>query len=519
MDRPRTRARHQQIGLVLGLIAFAGALLVPTPDGMTVEGQRMIAVTLLMSCWWVTEAIDLALTSLLPLALLPLLGIMPSAQVAPYYADHTIYLFFGGFIIALAIQKWNLHRRIALHTMRLLGVEPARLLLGLMTATAFLSMWMSNTACTLMILPIAIAVVLQLAGESSGGAARTGSEAVIEHFGSVVMLGVAYAASIGGLGTLIGTPPNLVLAGAVTTLLPDKPVIGFLQWMGIGVPVTLVLLPATWWYLCRFGARVPLRKLRFSGTTTVVDDELAKLGLMSHAEKLVLGVWLTAAFLWMTRAPIALGAVTMPGWSQLFERPGFISDTTVAIVMGLVLCLLPIRQPDPASPEDAGWTFLMDWQTLQTGIPWGILLLFGGGFALAAGFEASKLSAWIGSLMSGARGLDPVAMVVLSVTVLMVLTALTSNTAVAILAMPILASAAMQMAVHPYLLMVPGALAASCAFVLPVSTPPNAIVFGSGWIGIPQMARVGAAINVIALVVVTAAVVLLGELVFGVRLF
>lgn len=513
MPEPSARSLRHRIGLVLGLALFLLLLLMPTPAGMNPEAQRVAAVAVLMATWWISEAIAIALTSLLPLALFPVLGIMASDRVAPYYTDHTIFLYFGGFIVALTIQKWNLHKRIALHTISLIGTDPARLMLGFMIATAFLSMWMSNTACAMMMFPIGMAVVLQLAGQAASGGAGEPSldERVTRHFGSVLMLAIAYSASLGGIGTLIGTPPNLIFAGAVRNLFPEAPEIGFLEWMTLGVPVVVVYLPIMWIYLCRFGARVPLKQIRFQGGQTVIAEEIRKLGAMRWQEKYILAVWSAMALLWIFRADIRLGAFTIPGWSGLFGRPAFLQDATVAMAMALVLCLTPARAQD----EKTGY-HLIDWDTIRHGVPWGVLFLFGGGFAMAAGFEQTGLSQWIGMILGGMGGLSPVTMIVVTCLVLMALTEVTSNTATAVMAMPVLAAAAVQMQIHPFLLMVPGTIAISCAFMLPVSTPPNAIVFGSGWITIPQMAKAGVWLDILGIFIVTAMVWFLGTAIFGI---
>ena len=517
-DASPLRSLRQRIGLVLGIVLFFLVVLIPTPEGMKPEGQRVAAVALLMATWWITEATAIALTSLLPLALFPLLGILPSERVAPYYTDHTIFLFFGGFVVALAIQKWNLHKRIALHTIRRVGAEPARLMLGFMLATAFLSMWMSNTACAMMMFPIGMAVVLQLAaqpgGEGSGHSAL--DEQVTRDFGSVLMLAIAYSASLGGIGTLIGTPPNMVFAGAVPKLFPEAPAIGFLQWMTLGVPVVAVSVPVTWLYLCRFGSRVPLHQIHFRSGQTVIEEELRKLGKMTRQEKHVSVVWTIMALLWIFRSDINLGALTIPGWSGLFGKPAYLHDATVAMTMALVLCLMPAQGRAGVVVAGKRDYHLMDWETIRHGVPWGVLFLFGGGFAIAAGFEQSGLSEWIGGILGGMGGFSPVTMILITCIVLVALSELTSNTASAIMAMPILAAAAVQMGVHPFLLMVPGTIAASFGFMLPVSTPPNAIVFGSGWITIPQMARVGVWIDLIGILLVTAMVWFLGTAVFGI---
>jgi sodium-dependent dicarboxylate transporter 2/3/5 len=509
-DTP-ARLLRQKIGLVLGLALFVGILAMPAPEGMKPEAQRVAAVAVLMATWWISEAIAIAMTSLLPLALFPALGIMASARVAPYYTDHTIFLYFGGFIVALTIQRWNLHKRIALHTIAVVGTNPSRLLLGFMIATAFLSMWMSNTACAMMMFPIGMAVVLQLAGKSGEAGEGAPDNAVTRNFGSLLMLAIAYAASLGGIGTLIGTPPNLIFAGAVTNLFPEAPAIGFVDWMRLGVPIVAVYLPIMWLYLCRFGAAVPLKHVTFPGGQTVIADEIRRLGPMRWQEKYILGVWTAMALLWIFRADIELGSFTIPGWSRLFGQPAFVQDATVAMATALVLALTPAR-----AKEGGMGYHLIEWETIRHGVPWGVLFLFGGGFAMAAGFEQTGLSEWIGTLISRMGGLSPITMIVLTCLILMALTEVTSNTASAVMAMPVLAAAAIQMQIHPFLLMIPGTIAVSCAFMLPVSTPPNAIVFGSGWITIPQMAKAGVWLDLIGIVIVTAFVWLLGTSLFGI---
>jgi solute carrier family 13 (sodium-dependent dicarboxylate transporter), member 2/3/5 len=514
MTPPEDGARHrrQRIGLVLGIVLFLIVLVAPAPAGMAPEAKRVAAVSLLMAVWWMSEAVDIAVTALLPLMLFPALGVMSSAKVAPYYTDQVIFLFFGGFVVALAIQKWNLHRRIALHTIRLVGVEPARMVLGFMIATGFLSMWISNTACTLMMLPIGISVVLQFATNQEEAKAQE----IKDSFGSILMLAIAYSASIGGIATLIGTPTNLVFTGALRNLFPTAPEVPFLRWMLVGIPLVVVFLPIAWWYLCRFGSKVSIWKLRFDSGQSVVEDELRAMGKITRQEKYVLVIWGLMAFLWIFRSPIRLGALTVPGWSQLFGQPAYLQDATVAMAMALLLFVIPVpvAAAEPASAKH--YEALMDWHTVQRGVPWGILFLFGGGFALAGAFEESKLSDWFGTQVSGLSGLPPIVVVLIVCVGLVFLTEFTSNTATALMAMPVLAAAAIQMGVHPFLLMIPGAISTSCAFMLPVATPPNAIVFGSGWLTIPQMARVGLALEIIGIILVTAVVYFVGMPVFGI---
>ncbi|HWP84546.1 MAG TPA: SLC13 family permease [Terriglobia bacterium] len=489
----------RKISLAAGLLLFLLVLLLPTPAGMPPEAQRAAAVVLLMAVWWMTEAIELALTSLLPLVLFPALGILPADRVAPYYTDPIIFLFFGGFVVALAIQRWNLHRRIALHTVRRMGMKPERIILGVMLATAFLSMWMSNTACTMMMFPIGMALVVQLASRPGQPPDHT----VTANFGSVLMLAIAYAASIGGIGTLIGTPTNLVFAGAVRRLFPEAPEIGFLQWMMVGVPLMVAFLPLLWLYLCRYGAAIPVRQIEFPGNETVIEDQLRQMGPITREEKQVLAVWLLMAALWIFRSPIAVGSLRVPGWSQLFGQPAYLHDATVAVAMALLLCLIPLRHPRTVEASGPPATHLMDWHTIRYGVPWGILFLFGGGFALAGGMEQTGLSKWLGGLLGKFGGIPPVLLLLATCFCVVLLSEIASNTATAIMAMPILAATAVEIGVHPFVLMISATIAASYGFMLPVATPPNAIVYSSGWITAPQMARAGLVLDLLGVLMVT----------------
>ncbi len=509
-----SRSLREKIGLIVGLAVFLGLLLAPAPTGLSAEGKRAAAVALLMAIWWMTEAVEIAITSLLPVVLFPVLGILPSEKVAPYYTDQIIFLFLGGFIVALAIQKWNLHRRIALHTIRRVGVQPTRLVLGFMISTAFLSMWMSNTACAMMMFPIGTAVVLQVASKPGEEPDRR----VTDNFGSVLMLAIAYAASLGGIGTLIGTPTNLVFTGAARRLFPEAPEVGFLQWMAVGVPLVVVFLPLTWFYLCRYSSAVPLSHLRFSGSEHVIEDELRKMGRITRQEKYVLGVWVVMALLWIFRSPINLSAFTVPGWSQLFGKPAYLHDATVAMAMAILLCLIRVRGAAEPGDSAARAEFLMDWHTIRHGVPWGVLFLFGGGFALAGGLEQTGVSTWLGGLLGKMAGIPPVLIILLTCLSVTMLSEVASNTATAIMVMPILAATALQIGVHPYLLMISATIAASYGFMLPVATPPNAIVFSSGWIRAPQMARVGFVLDLLGIVMVTLTVYLVAIPVFGIVL-
>jgi sodium-dependent dicarboxylate transporter 2/3/5 len=487
----------------------------PSLAGLTPEGQRMLAVTALMAIWWIGEGTSLAVTALLPLVLFPLLGILPSKLVATNYANHLIFLFLGGFMIALAMEKWNFHKRLALWIISAIGTQPQRLVLGFMIATAFLSMWISNTASTMMMFPVAMAVVRKIALDASlDGVRNAESQNQIEQgLGLVLMLGLAYSASIGGVGTLIGTAPNIVFAGFYKNLFPDNPEISFYQWMVMAIPVVMVFIPILWMYLCRFVSPIPLKNI-LAGSHEIIQRELDALGPINRAEKNVAVVFCCTAFLWIFRQPISLGEFILPGWSGLFAHPEFLHDSTVAMAMGILLMILPVDGLKGRDLNGKREFFVLDWKTVQEKIPWGILLLFGGGFALAGGFGATGVDTWIGGKLTGIAGW-PLWCVVLSICLAITfLTELTSNTATTTMILPILGVSAVAANIHPLFFMVPATLAASFAFMLPVATPPNAIVFGSGWVTIPQMSRAGLVLNFVGAGIVTTAVLLLVKSLF-----
>jgi len=504
----REGVTRQLVGLLLGLVLFCILLAMPTPEGMSLPAKKALATAVLMATWWITEAIPIPATALIPLVAYPLMGVMNSSEVAAPYANHNVFLFMGGFFIAMAMQKWGLHRRIALHTIRLVGTGPRRLVLGFMVATAFLSMWISNTATTMMMLPIAMAVVGHLSGtDSRGSADASDSGGPQVAFGGGLMLGIAYAASLGGMATLIGTPPNIVFAGVVKTLYPEAPEIGFFQWMAVGVPLVIVFLPAAWCYL----SFVAYRRAALPGGMgrEVIADELSRLGGMSRGEKVTLSVFVLTALGWMFRRNIVIGAFCIPGWADLLGIGEYVHDSTVALVGALILFLWPV--------DIRRRSFALDWEWARR-IPWSILVLFGGGFALAASFQQTGLASWIGGSLTALIGVPVLLMILLTCLLLTFLTEVTSNTATSTMMLPILAGAAMAMGAHPYLLMVPATLSASCAFMLPVATPPNAIVFGSGYLTIPKMARVGFAMNLMGVVIITALVYLIAVPALGITL-
>ena len=467
---------RRRLGLLLGPALCCLLLSVPVPAGMPPLGMKVAAVTVLMAVWWIMEAIPMAATALLPIALFPLLGVMPTAKVTESYANHLIYLFMGGFLIAAAIEKWQLHKRIALHTVSLVGVSPKRIVLGFMLATGFLSCWISNTAAAMMMVTIGVALLHQLSG--GDGVIAEPDEAGRSDFGTALMLGIAYAASIGGVATLIGTPPNAILAGIVEKRYGI--VIGFAQWMEFAAPLAVVMLLATWYYLTHIAFRSELREL--PGGKAVISEQLAALGPMSRQERWVLGVFALVVAAWLFRGVLHIKALAE------------VTDSSVAISGALLLFVIP---SDWRKGE-----FLLDWQTAVR-IPWDIIILFGGGFALAAAFGVSGLTEWLGNQLSFLHGAGVVITTLGVVLLVIFLTEVTSNTATASLMLPIMGGFALAAGVPPLPLMAGTALAASFAFMLPVATPPNAIVFCSRQVTIPQMVRAGLWLNLFGTLLIT----------------
>jgi len=436
-----------------------------------------------MGVWWITTAVPLEVTSLLPVALLPLLRVGSIERATAPYANSVVFLFLGGFFLAAAMERWNLHKRLAYAILGLVGTEKRRVVLAFMVATGFLSMWISNTAAAVMMLPMAMAVI---ALAHAAPSVHDGTTPARDGFGTALALGIAYAASIGGIGTLIGTPPNAIFAAAARQIYHAD--IGFGSWMATAVPAQVALLLFAWILLTRW--LFPTRG-HVAGLRERLADERKTLGPLAGAERFVLWVFVLTALAWVLREPKALGGVTLPGLSTLL--PG-LSDAGIAVLAGLVLFAVP------TSVRRGG--FALDWETASR-VPWGILLLFGGGLSLADAFQASGLSEWIGGLLTHVAG-EPRIVVVLAVATLFIwLTEITSNTAIAAMAMPLLAGIAVGIGQPPLVLMRVAALSASMAFCLPVATPPNAVVFASGAVTVPQMVRAGVWMNLGAMLVIT----------------
>ena len=500
--------RIRWTGFLLGLILSTLVYSV-MPGGVEHGAKLTAAVAVLMAVWWMTEALPIAATSLLPLVAFPVFGSeVEMKEVGASYGNPIIFLFLGGFLIALAMQRWNLHRRIALITLSIMGDRPGPMIAGFMIATGFVSMWVSNTATAVMMLPIGISV-LMIVSKVVGGAITdtdtsadsenpdtaeddTGLGAVVKsNFGTALMLGIAYAASIGSLGTIIGTPPNLFLVGYLKENHDIS--IGFGQWMLVGVPLAIVMMVIAWFLLVKVLFKPEIDHI--PGGRELIREELAKLGPMSTGEKLVLSMFVLAAVSW----------ISLP---LIFEEPP-ISDEGIAMAIGLLLFLIP-------GGANRG-VRLLDWDTAEK-LPWGVLLLFGGGLALSAQFSSSGLTEWIGKSTSGLGVLPTILVVAIFAAIILFLTELTSNTATAATFIPVVGGVAMGLNLDPLLLTIPVALAATCAFMLPVATPPNAVAYGSGYVTVAQMVKGGLWLNVIGIVLVTATVYLLAVPVFNIML-
>ena len=475
---PSRLPRHRLIGLFAGPMAAAAAVASPAPEGLSQDGWWIAAVGIWMAVWWMTEALPLAVTALLPLVLFPILGVRGIEATTPSYAHPLVFLFLGGFLLARALHVWGLDQRLALSVLRLAGSSPRTVIAGVMAVTAFLSMWVSNTATAMVMLPIGLSMVSTYAAHDEESAAS---------IAPALLLGIAYAATIGGMGTIIGTPPNALFAAFMGETYGIK--ISFLRWMLIGVPSVLVLLPVTWFVLTHLAFRI-----RAQGSPQAaggIRAKLAALGPVSRAEGLLAAVMLAVAACWIFRPLIA---ATLPGLG--------LSDAGIAIAGALLLFVLPV--------DLQGGRFLLSWQE-AAGIRWDVLILFGGGLALAAAIGDSDLADWIGARLTGLRVL-PVFLLLLAVGALIVfLGELASNTAMAAVFLPVAGATAIGMGEPAFLLTLPVALFATLGFMLPVATPPNAVIFGSGVVEMRHMLRAGAMLDVIGIAVVALAVATLGR--------
>ena len=472
----------KRIGLLIGPLLFFIMLTLPIPEGLSPEAWKTAAVGVLMAVWWITEAIPIAATALIPVVLMPLLGISGIDSTLEPYAHPLIFLFMGGFIIAIAMEKWDLHRRIALNIVSFVGTRPHSIVMGFILASAFLSMWVSNTATALMMLPIALSVLNLVDREEDA--------ADIHHFSLCLLLGVAYGCNIGGMGTLIGTPPNALLAGFMADSYGVE--ISFAGWLTFGLPLVAICLPVLYVVLTRLV--YPLKMKELAGGKELFERTLQSLGGISGPEKKIAVVFVLTAFLWITR--------------PLFEEwlPG-ISDTGIAMTAALSFFLIPVQSSDKS--------FILEWNDVEK-LPWGVLILFGGGLSLASAINDTGLAKWIGMSLEGLSDWPVLLLLISLVAMIVFLTEMTSNTATAAAFLPIMGSVALGLGQDPLLFALPVALAASAAFMLPVATPPNAIIYGSNRISIPEMAKAGLWLNIIFILIISLMTYLFAPYVFGI---
>ena len=489
----KLKSSLKSAGFWSGIVLFLLMLWLPVFQDTTI--QNMSAITVLMVTWWITEALPLAATALLPIVLFPLLGITSGREVASVYMNSTIFLFIGGFVLALSMQRWNLHTRIALRIISWFHGSARLMVLGFMLTGAGLSMWISNTATATMLLPIGLAVYARTSDQLD----KNDRQALL----TSLMLGIAYACSIGGAGTLIGTPPNMAMQRIFEITFPSAPEITFAQWLIFALPISVCMLFTTWYVVTsRYtGKHFP----SLSNTGDVVE---AKRKPMSFEEKMVASVFTATAFCWIFRNDIIIGDFIIPGWSRLLEHANLINDGTVAIASALLLFAIPTK-------NKTQFKKIADVDTISE-LPWKIVLLFGGGFALAKGFTTSGLSEFIGQQFIGLQDTNIFSMIAALSSMVVFLTEVTSNTATAEMLLPLVASIAKAIELNPLLLMLPVTLSASMAFMMPVATPPNAIVFASGHLKIGDMVKTGIIINLIAITMITLITYFWGMQVFSI---
>ncbi len=460
----------KNFGLILGPLMFFVILLFFHPSGLNDQSNAVLAATIWIAIWWIFEALPIAVTALLPIVLFPIAGGMDLAQTTASYGHKLIFLIMGGFMIAIAIEKWNLHKRIALNIIYFIGTDLRKIILGFMVATAFLSMWISNTATAVMMLPIGVVIIKQLKDNPNT------DENENNIFGKALMLAIAYSASIGGIATLIGTPPNLVMAGIVSQVYGYE--ISFLEWIVFGLPVSMLLLAICWVYLTRYA--FTFKQDKFPDGREEILKLKNELGVISYEQKIVGLVFISVGFCWITRSFLL---------QKIFPA---LDDAIIAIIFAMILFIINAK-----SKKDK----ILEWKEAVK-MPWGILLLFGGGMSLAKAFDVSGLAIWIGNQITAFGNFDLFLFLILLVTAINFLTEVTSNVATTAMLLPVIAPIALELDIHPFILMTAAAVAASCAFMLPVATPPNAIVFGSGYLRIPDMVKKGFLLNIISILII-----------------
>ena len=463
----------KKIGFFLGPLLFVLTRYFTNFEGLSNEGNAVLASTLWIAVWWITEAIPIAATSLMPIILFPLSDGLSLSETTSSFGHRFVFLYLGGFILALSIEKWNLHKRIALNIIKIIGTNIKKIILGFMVATAFLSMWISNTATSVMMLPIGIAIIKQMKDLKN----TPENENLI--FGKSLMLSIAFSASIGGVATLIGTPPNLVFAGIIQEIYNIE--ISFLEWFMFGLPISIILLSIAWVYLTNVAFK--FKQDKFDEGKKEINRQLEDIGSMSYEEKIVLTVFILTGLAWITRTFF------------LNKFLPNLDDSIIALISGISLFIFQTKNKSGKKEK------IMNWEDAVK-LPWGILLLFGGGLAIAQGFQSSGLATWIAQNMVQLEGLSIFLILLVVIAAVNFLTEITSNLATTAMLLPILAPTAVILGVHPYILMVGATIAASCAFMLPVATPPNAVVFGSGYLKMSDMVRVGVLMNFISITII-----------------
>jgi sodium-dependent dicarboxylate transporter 2/3/5 len=462
-------SNSKKVGLFLGPVFFLLILLWPQPL-LSTQGDAVIAVALWMVTWWLTEAVSISVTALLPLLLFPLLDIMPIAEVGNNYGSPIIFLFFGGFVMALALEKVNLHRRIALNIIRITGTTPNKVVLGFMIATASLSMWISNTATAVVMLPIAMSVIKLLIDDVDGFTKKD------RNFAVSVLLGIAFSANAGGIATVIGTPPNSILIGLLENEYQIE--ISFLKWMVFALPFSIIMIGLI--YITLVHLIFPSKGLNFSASNEVIQEELRKLGPTRSKEKMVLGIFAVTVSLWIFRTLI----------NSVFPSLG-LSDTMISMFAAISLFAVPfnLKKGD----------FILDWKDTEK-LAWGILILFGGGLALAKGMSVSGIVDQVSQSIA-AGNFSITATASLLILLMLFMTELMSNVALVAVLAPVVAGIAIGLGIPMVYLLIPVTMASSCAFMLPMATPPNAIVFASGFIEVKDMVKAGILLNLVAVLI------------------
>ncbi len=480
----KNRSKTQILSLFLGIALFLITLLFFNPDPSNPLLGRMAAVVVLMATWWVTEAIPLAITSFLPMILFPLFGINSPKSTASAYMNSIIFLYVGGFLVALAMERWNLHRRIALNIIYKIGKDPTKLILGFMVAAAFLSMWISNTATAVMMLPIGMAIIGKLEEEFDTSQSHKLS--------LTLLLGIAYGCSIGGVATLVGTPTNLAFAKIYTETFPNAEPISFGQWFILGLPISIIVLFASWFIMVKLVAKLPKD---LSVNTTLVKSELDSLGKVSYEEKIVVIVGSLTAMLWIFRKSLTIGDFTLPGWSSITSTFNMVDDSTVAVTMAVLLFVLPVKNAKGKVKA------ILEAKAIRD-LPWTAILLFGGGFAVAGGFTSSGLTKYLAEQFNTFGYMPLWLTILLACLGVTLVTEFVSNIATVQMFLPVLAAWALAQDIHPLYLMIPTTIVSSMAFMMPVATPPNAVIFGSGRVNVADMVKYGWSLKIASLMLV-----------------